>query len=164
MLCDDCKQNEAVFHSKIIKNGVAKEKHLCANCQQKYGLGGTLLGGFNDGFDDLFSSFTHLMLGDESTKRIICPQCGTTSDAFLESGYVGCPNCYKAFENVMMPVIKRMQNDIRHVGKLPNGVKKNVSPEMEQLQAKLKQAVDSENFEQAAELADKINELKKSGK
>lgn len=164
MLCDDCKQNEAVFHSKIIKNGVSKEKHLCAACQQKYGFNSGFMGGFNEGFDDLFSSFTHMMLGNENPKSIICQQCGTTSDEFLESGYVGCSNCYKAFESVMMPVIRNMQNDVKHIGKSPDGEKKTANQEIEQLQLQLRKAIETEEFEEASILRDKINELKKAGK
>lgn len=164
MLCDDCKQNEAVFHSKIIKNGVTKEKHLCAKCQQKYGFNAGFMGGFNDGFEDLFSSFTHMMLGGENPKRIICQQCGTTSDDFLETGYVGCPNCYKAFESVMLPVIRNMQNDVRHIGKNPAGEKQSITPEIAQLQARLKEAVATENYEDALILRDKLKALKNQGK
>ena len=53
MLCDECGKNKATFHSIEKINGVTNERHLCSECQKKYGGSimkmsglGSLFGGF----------------------------------------------------------------------------------------------------------------------
>lgn len=164
MLCDMCKKNEAVFHTKVIRNGIVKERHLCEQCSKKY----REEDGFSQGIDpvgDLFSSLSGLMFGGGKTVRhTVCKMCGTTSDEFLRTGYVGCPECYKAFENEVMPAIKRTQHDVRHVGKIPGGGSSDaaIRSEIEKLRIKQRRAAEAEDYEQAGELRDRINALKAS--
>lgn len=163
MLCDECKKNQAVFHTKIIKNGIVRTRHLCEECSKKYRVEDSFIKSFG-GVEDLFSSFTGLMFGDSDPQRCICVKCGTTSDEFIKTGYVGCPDCYKTFENVMTPAISRIQHDLRHVGKSPSGgdPKAELLRKIEQLRVKQKQASDAEEYEKAQQYLDRINELKKS--
>lgn len=152
MLCDECKKNEATFHSIKKINGVTTERHLCAECNKKYG---SMMKLSNIG--DLFSNFTPLF-GRRDT--IICPKCGTTSDDFLETGYVGCPDCYKEFSAIILPAVQKMQNDVRHVGKVPGGARTKLS-EIDRLKSELQKAVALEHYEEAIVLSDKLKELEK---
>ena len=162
MLCDECQKREAVFHSKVIKNGVVKTRHLCAQCSKKYREEDSFLKNF-DGIDDLFSSFAGLMLGDSAPSRAVCMKCGTTADEFLKTGYVGCGECDKAFENIMTPAIRRIHHDVRHVGKIPGGKSEAaLAGKIENLRRLQQKAIDSENYEEASRLRDEIIELKKS--
>lgn len=156
MICDECGKNEATFHSISKINGMTKEKHLCADCQKKYGYKMMKLSGIGD----LFSNFTNLLTGGPSLDEIVCPECGTTSEDFLNTGYVGCSNCYKEFSGLILPVVQRVQSDVRHVGKTPIGFEGNESAEYERLKAELDKAIELENFEQASILRDRMRQLK----
>ena len=162
MLCDECKKREAVFHSKIIHNGQVRERHLCAVCSKKYREEESLF----KPFGDLFSSLPELMLGASTPKCTVCSKCGTTSDEFLRTGYVGCPECYKAFGPIMLDVVRRTQHDTQHIGKAPGvKIKSTVAAaqnKIDELRRRQRQAIDTDDFEEASRLRDEINELKRS--
>ena len=65
-----------------------------------------------------------------------------------------------------MPSIKRIHGNTQHVGKMAASVddSKKVENKLHELKLKLDKAVEKQEFEKAAELRDKINELKKEGK
>lgn len=37
----------------------------------------------------------------------------------MNTGYVGCENCYKEFANLILPRVSQMQQGLVHVGKMP---------------------------------------------
>ena len=154
MLSDECGKNEATFHSIKKINGVTTERHLCAECNKKYGYQMMKLSNIGD----LFSNFTSMF--DSRRDTVICPKCGRTSDDFLETGYVGCPECYKEFSSIILPAVQKMQNDLRHVGKVPGGVKPRLT-EIDKIKAELQKAVEREDYEQAIVLTDKLKQLEK---
>ena len=49
----------------------------------------------------------------------ICPNCKTTLSSFYNTGMLGCPNCYKAFEKEIELALKKIQGRTFHVGKKP---------------------------------------------
>lgn len=166
MLCDDCKKNEAVFHSVSKFNGVTSEKHLCAECQKKYGSLSSLLGGSTPKYsglnlNNLFSTFAGLNPFDEPEREdLICPSCGTSAEEFLRTGFVGCSDCYNTMSNVILPVIRKMQGNVAHVGKVPIGLAGNVSTEYGRLKKELDEAIAVENYEQATIIRDRMRQLK----
>ena len=155
MLCDDCKKNEATFHSIRNINGVKTETHLCAECQKKHGYQYMPLSGIGD----MFSSFTQLF-GDNNS-GLICPKCGTTSDEFLSTGYVGCEECYNQFASLILPRVRQMQTKVLHVGKSPKHKVNNKLTELDRLKAELTKAVELEDCQKAAEIDAKIKKLEK---
>ena len=50
----------------------------------------------------------------------ICNNCGTRLSEFYNTGMLGCPYCYKAFEKEIMPTLYKIQGKTYHVGKTPN--------------------------------------------
>lgn len=156
MLCDDCKKNEATYHSIKKINGVSTEKHLCYEChikQAEKDMGFSDLGELFSGFKSLFGLPTH-----RSVAR--CGVCGTTADEFLETGFVGCPNCYDELSSVIMPVVSKVQNDTRHIGKCPVGRGKNSSAEYAELRRQLESAIEAERYEDASMIRDKMRSLR----
>ena len=158
MLCDECGKREATFHSIKNINGVTSERHLCAECQKKHG--GSLM--HMSDLSNLFSGFGGFFDEPRLTKRdeYICPSCGTTGDEFLRTGFVGCSDCYKEFAPILMPVIRRMQGDVSHVGKVPAGVENSVSTEYDRLKKELEKASEREEYEQASIIRDRMRQLK----
>ena len=155
MLCDECGKREATYHSIKKINGHTTERHLCGECQKKYGSNlmkmsglGSLFGGLSGFFDE------------PKREEYVCPSCGTTGDEFLRTGFVGCSDCYKEFAPLIMPVIRRMQGDVSHVGKVPAGVENSVSTEYERLKKELEKAIELEEYEQAGIIRDRMRQLK----
>lgn len=180
MLCDNCKKREAnVMYSENI-NGAKKELHLCEECSEKLGIGkmdfdiskdlSNLFGNFMEGFatPEFMPLFEHM-------KDIQCEQCGFTFDDIVETGKLGCGKCYETFEEKLEPILKRIQGNTRHIGRIgkisSNEIKgsvdknqkeetkndnENQKSEVESLQEQLKQAIKEERYEDAAKIRDEI--------
>lgn len=96
-----------------------------------------------------------LCKGDETAT---CPACKTTLATFLEQGEAGCPKCYAVFlsaetkeaheEFVRMPAARRRRLEREKT--------------LASLKNELRAAVESESFELAATLRDKIRKLTSS--
>jgi len=149
MLCERCGKNKATVHAVKTLNGVTREEHICADCASKAGIfdTGVLLG-------SLFST-------GRGVKKV-CSNCGCTYEDFSRTGLVGCSECYKEFSNELMPVLRRMHGNAKHVGNAPAEVSEQLEKEhkIDELRERLKEAIEKEDFENAAVLRDEINALK----
>jgi len=143
-------------------NGQVKTVHLCAQCasQKKTAV---VMPWFS--FNDFMSTFYA-----ETADNQQCEVCGTTLESFKKDGKLGCANCYKVFEDSILPAIKGIHMSVAHTGKHPG---ERVEPNKkereeddrqslkERLKTALKEAVAVENFEEAARLRDEIALLEK---
>ncbi|MBE7087341.1 MAG: hypothetical protein E7369_03475 [Clostridiales bacterium] len=50
----------------------------------------------------------------------ICNGCRTRLSQFYKTGYLGCPECYVAFEKEITMALKNIQGKTVHVGKEPS--------------------------------------------
>jgi protein arginine kinase activator len=79
---------------------------------------------------------------------------------FRELGRLGCPRCYDTFEEPLRELLRRLHGSSRHVGKRYHpGVRGGeITPPGQEadLRERLRQAVEAENFELAAELRDRL--------
>ncbi len=157
MMCENCLKNPATTHIKKVVNGVATEKHLCAYCAAKNGYG-------NFGQLSLTNLLTS-MLGEGSSSGITattrCEGCGCSFSDIVESGRMGCSECYTTFKNELIPSLKRLHGKALHVGSSPLKTKKEETLEekIEILKKKLSEAVETQEFEKAAEIRDEIKKL-----
>lgn len=56
----------------------------------------------------------------ESKPLGACPSCGMELAQFRNTGLLGCPECYRAFESVLAPLIERAhEGSTHHTGKSP---------------------------------------------
>ena len=53
----------------------------------------------------------------EQKEEIVCPSCGVTMEEYLQTGLVGCVECYRVFERELIPYICRIQGCSEHGGK-----------------------------------------------
>jgi protein arginine kinase activator len=90
-----------------------------------------------------------------------CPQCGFTHADFKKSGRLGCPECYVTFAEGLGGLLKSMHKGTRHIGKVPEGLRtrRDLTEQLTAMQKKLGKAIESENFELAAQLRDEIKQL-----
>ena len=163
MLCDKCGK-PATYHRVRVVNGFRTEEHLCSDCLSiERGTMPFEVASVGEFF--FFSS----SLGRKRRKTVyICPNCGYTSQQFLETGKLGCSECYKAMKSIVDPVISRMIGDPDDdIGKisLRKGDKSDSLPkasELDSLKEQLKFAVDQERYEDAAKLKKQIDQCQKN--
>ncbi len=176
MLCDRCQKRDAkILYTEII-NGVKKEQHLCEECATDYTsfqMEKPLMNSeltLGDLLSTLLESCTSAdkKQSGADTPSLCCEKCGTTYDEFIQKGRFGCADCYKSFSNQLGKTFKGIQGADIHTGKRPKGyvttdperVMKNFT-EVEKLSLKLQEAIEKEEFEEAARLRDLIKQMKK---
>jgi protein arginine kinase activator len=96
--------------------------------------------------------------------QVHCPNCGFTLSQFRKEAVLGCPYDYKVFEKSLLPLIEKAHDGkTAHCGKLPSKTPKDTKRQLEllNLRQQLQDAVQSEDYELAAKLRDKINQLEK---
>ena len=163
MLCDNCKERDAVINLTQVEHDSKVTLHLCEQCAQQKGVetGGavvkTPLGKF------LTALGTGGALVPAPADGVRCPACGSTLRDFRDSGRLGCEQCYIAFEGHLRDLLRRLHGSSQHVGEryaMPGaGDAADPRSALLELKAQLRRAVEGENFELAAELRDRIRVL-----
>ena len=163
MRCQICKKNEATIHLTEIADGVRTEMHLCELCAHEQDVAVKSQIPLNELLSNLLAAqpADEELLGD-SDKKLSCPHCGTTLERFRREGVLGCPNDYEVFEKLLLPLIgKAHDGKTTHCGKIPSKIPTDTKKKVElaTLRQQLEAAVQSEDYELAAKLRDKINQL-----
>lgn len=169
MICDVCKKNNATIHLTQIINGVKKEYNLCENCAKETNTMNFMPDinlGKDFSFQNVLGGLIDYINGNSyqiEKKDIICKNCGMSYKDFKESGLLGCSQCYTEFKDYLNPVVKRLQGSSEHIGKIPQRTSSNIMQKKKIIKLKedLNKAIAMEEYEKAAELRDKIKELKK---
>lgn len=169
MVCQECEKRPATLHFTKIVNGEKTEFHFCEHCAREKGelIPGTA-GGFSihnllSGLLDLDPNSGAAVLGKKPTHALQCEQCGLTYTQFSKIGRFGCSHCYKQFADRLDPLFRRVHGTTEHAGKIPkrSGSRIQYRRELDQLKKELQQLIEQEEFEQAAELRDRIREIEK---
>lgn len=151
MLCDSCKQNEAVIHRIVVINGKKSELHLCAQCAKSSG-----------GLTFKLPTFAELMdiaATEPADQDEPACACGMTLSKFRETGLLGCPQCYQTFRTALAPIIEGSQGGrSQHMGTRP-AYDAPAQSELDKLREALRAAIETENYEQAAQLRDQIRDM-----
>jgi len=175
MLCDRChKRTAKVLYTEII-NGVKNEQHLCEECAADYtsfqmdkpffntditlnNLLSTLLGAYTP---------NNAKKAGDSRQDIVCSNCHTTYEEFLQRGRFGCAECYRSFHKELGKTLRGIQGAEVHTGKRPKGFLTSTDrmvqglSEADRLALELQEAIEKEEFEEAARLRDLIRQLKR---
>jgi protein arginine kinase activator len=173
MRCDDCGTQEAVVHLTQVEGLISKTLHLCDACARSRGIQGAavpenlLLAGVLAELS--LGEGAAGSLGEGLTARSTveaCPFCALTLRDFKQTGRLGCPHCWTAFETQLRPLLNRVQGGHQHTGKVylsPDPSASEREKRLEGLRRKLDRAVQMEDFERAAELRDRIRTLQSEG-
>jgi protein arginine kinase activator len=159
MRCMYC-EKEATIHLTEILNDQMQEIHLCEVCSKEHQ--GDLQSFLSAAPKDMAIEIDALLgTSGEKKKLLKCASCGMTSKEFSEEGRLGCPECYHAFEKILVPLLKRFHRGNHHLGKKPKKISKKDRAicDLRMLQEKLRQSIDDEAFEDAAKIRDKIKKL-----
>lgn len=158
--CQKCGKNPATVHLTEIANGEKHENHLCETCAAEQGIatGKTAVS------MDWLAKFVMEQSASAAVEPggPVCDSCGLSFNEFRQRGLLGCAKCYAAFEPMLMPLIRRAHgNADRHVGKIPPTADRSQRRQylLVDLRRRLRQAVDAEQYEVAAELRDRIQQL-----
>jgi protein arginine kinase activator len=156
VICQNCNKNEANMHMKRIINGRAAEVHLCTDCARSLGYA-EAFGSF--GFGGLLTEI--LSKGELGAGAMRCPFCGKSFEEIANDGKMGCAECYNVFYDKLLPSLARIHGKASYEGANPR--KGSSKAELEQLKIALQKAVEEQNFELAAALRDRINEILAEG-
>ncbi len=155
--CNECKKDIAVRYIEIEKGNMHKTS-MCNDCPE---LQKKLLGKALSGTSDKEALLTGLACGD----------CGTTLEMVRTGHPLGCSHCYEIFSDSIVYELYAVgkiplnlniesKNETLHIGRAPGEiVEMNSSLQLIALNEALKETIKTEDYEQAAMLRDRINEL-----
>jgi protein arginine kinase activator len=174
MQCDICGKKKATVHLTEIVDEQMSEMHLCEECarqksvamEQQFGLADLLAG-----LADMGKTPTSKEAIAAKTAALSCTKCGLSYDDFRKFGRLGCGHCYISFREQLDALLKKIHGSNHHLGKVLAKVPKKASAaaaalkpkkdDMETLREELHDAIQSEDFEKAAQIRDKIRGMEK---
>ena len=119
MLCQECQKRPATVHMTKIINNKKTELHLCEECAEKRNdFNWFTPFSINDLFNSLMDTGIPSMAIDRKS-NLYCNSCGMDYSQFKKTGRLGCSMCYKAFNNQLLPIIRRIQKGHNILGKYP---------------------------------------------
>lgn len=176
MKCEIChKANAETVLLRKKEDGPDEELYVCRECAAKADkkLEGrdprTVMLNSGDGkpppfVEDLLKATLGFVKGmaEEQSKaagklKDVCPTCGKKRESFHKDGILGCPDCWSAFAIDLRERFTNSQYGVRHIGSTPAA-----APRMDickQLERQLKLAVRRQDFEKAAAIRSKLEEL-----
>ena len=161
MLCEKCQKRPATVHMQQFINGQVTQMHLCQECavQPDSPLS---FEQFLHGLLDMFSNMQQENVPRQKPEaNYRCPVCGLSFEDFKRTGKLGCAECYQTFRREMDSILKNIQGGNRHEGKYPQkaGAGMLSRRRIDKLKLELAQAIEKEEYENAAGLRDQIRAL-----
>lgn len=159
MVCDTCKERDAVVHLTQIVDGAVSQIHLCEKCAAEKGVETSVAAPKPPLGEFLQAVQQQLAVTPNESGR--CSFCSATLRDFRSSGRVGCARCYITFESSMRDLLRRVHGHSRHVGRRyqpPHPGQMERANILIELRDKLRRAIESEQFELAADIRDRIRE------
>ena len=157
MVCENCKERDAVVHLTKVKEGAVLQVRLCEKCAAEQGVETTVAqpkAALTD-----FLQAVHQQAAAAPGDQAACHFCGATARDFRQTGRVGCARCYGAFERSLRELLRRLHGGAKHTGHryappAPELVEE--AGHVGQLRERLQRAIEAEQFELAAELRDRL--------
>jgi len=187
MLCEQCRQNEAVLFIQESDGDTTSTIQLCKQCAAEIGIyqEGQIhldpeqllnLDAFksNEESSDWLDNFLvndddEIIETEEDVETIKCDNCGLTADELASSDTLvrmGCPECYKVFASMLNPLLEKIHYGTTHRSSRegdhssPSAIAgKTVNKRyIRDLEEEMARAVVAENYEEAANIRDQIKE------
>ena len=156
-LCQRCKQAKATV--LITDLPEKKVRHLCEQCAQREGV---IVKQSPQTTSQILQEFIKHKSALGAIDDRTCPRCGITFREFRTKGLLGCPNDYDVFRAQLTPLMERAhQGGTHHVGKVPASADESTQrlAGMLRLRRELQDAVEAEDYENAARLRDQLQAL-----
>jgi protein arginine kinase activator len=162
-VCAGCGAEPATIHLTEVVDNKSITSHLCEACAAEKGVHPPPSPGSLPLIDFLAKmGGPPPPDGPAPDEDLVCPYCGLTASAFKEVGRLGCPQCYTTFENSLRGLLRRIHGGTQHVGKVylpPDPSLREAEQRLDGLRRRLQRAIDTEDFERAADLRDEIRSL-----
>ena len=163
MTCSQCQERDAVMELTQVANGQVTKVHLCEQCAAERGLENaaslgksplaSYIAAMGQGINDTVPTGT-------ADLTFLCSSCGATLQDFRESGRLGCPDCYRTLGEPLRELLRRLHGATRHTGEryaVPGATAAPPSTRSQlELREQLKRAIETEDFELAAQLRDQL--------
>ena len=138
---------------------------ICSECAKKKGLTLDISPALPSQVESLIGSLiaNTQTAEDDSVPDITCSVCHLTFAEFKKTGLFGCDKCHESFGNHIVNLLKQIHGVTKHEGKIPYECDGDVDvrKELKELRSKLKRYVETEEYEKAAEIRDRISVLEK---
>lgn len=158
MKCMFCKSDATIFLTQV-EGKELKKISLCQDCSQDAGL--MQQEGLSQVFnDDLIPtpSATPAMSEEEGSLKCVC---GFTLLDVSNTGRLGCAICYDTFSEILSERIQSLHRGETHIGKtleIPE-TQYSLEKQRSEVNLALQNAIQDEEFEQAASLRDKLTSI-----
>ena len=184
MLCQKCGKKDAKIQMVMVENGRTTQINICEDCfakdyqQQMKALG--VMGAVPEqqkdvvdtvsaeqmlrGFMQMLVSGQAQAKGKEEPQAKLsaaleesrCPNCGTSLKDVMGGGFFGCPTCVDTWEDSIPLLLSQGSMEYRHTGKIPLVQEEGLLEKREifSLQEEMRQYVEQEEYEKAAEIRD----------
>lgn len=164
MKCQRC-DRQATFHITDLVEGKPNELHLCEECAQAY------LSPSEEEAAEVMPAMAGLLaqqlaVGETADQlarldQRACPVCSITFLEFRKQGRLGCPHDYVFFVEELEPLLMNIHDQVHHIGKAPKRGSQGADQQTQliRLRREMKEAVNSEDYEQASLLRDQIREI-----
>lgn len=157
MKCQSCPHPATVHITTIEKDGQKKVVHLCQACAEEQ----KLVKQQDLNLPAILQALIGQHVGPLSDElaRLTCPECGIKFMEFRQEGRLGCPHDYEVFRQGLEPLLQRIHRAERHVGKSPRrGPEAAELAELIALRRRLREAVEAEAYEEAAQIRDLLRQ------
>ena len=165
MICQLCSENKAEIFIEAESVFKKKKVGICKDCAHRYGIDSQQKSPeFKSKIEKLFLDVEKkLRLTDEDSKKI-CPLCSTSLFEIKNNSVLGCPNCYSFFKDEIKLLIQKNANDAAYSGTAPENSKNQEDFLLNrmQIEQKLNESIQKEEYEKAAVYRDYLNDLDKN--
>jgi protein arginine kinase activator len=172
MQCENCHERDAVVELTQVAAGEITKLHLCERCAAEKGVESPASVEQNP-----FAKLVAASMGKGAADKIsglipmdrqACSRCGATLQDFRETGRLGCADCYRSFEGPLRDLLRRLHGSTVHMGERYSergvggaeetaaGTGAGARAQEADLREQLRLAIETENFELAAELRDRL--------
>lgn len=164
--CQGCHEREATVHFTQIVNDTVTTMHLCGRCAAERGIATPASGG-GDPLGSMLATLGSTIPEAPGREPLsVCADCGATLSDIRASGRLGCASCWTTFARPLRDLVRRVHGSAQHVGAWyddpaagPEASGLRVAHERTRLREALREAVEGEAFEDAAELRDRLRAL-----
>ncbi len=155
MLCNICNERDAMLLVQQVSIGGKKEIHLCPQCAKSRGI---------DVAETKIGSSIETLINSVSMNTRCCYVCGKSYNDIKKSGLLGCPECYIAFNEEIKTQLIKKGAGLPYTGSMPKKLAhfRSMLTDRIEIQKKLDDSVEHENFEKAAMYRDFLKTLDRS--
>lgn len=161
MLCEICKQNDVAITLTEVDGEDVRQVRLCEQCAAERGVQTSALAPKPE--IGAFLQTVQQQLATTSADAVRCSFCSSTLRDFRQTGRLGCPYCYTAFEQSLRDLLRKVHGHSQHRGRdyagAPDAMDTPSQATADRLRERLERAIRNEEFELAASLRDQLRAL-----